>query len=223
VALPPPRPLDQLKAYQVDDMFLALKGAVFCGGAAVFFDKILKLFGYDSFTLDFGDTREELTHVTTILPVKEGGGWQYYIFDPSFNAVMVSTEGKLLSVFDLIRYAQSGRSDDVHVRSKPLMERRFFLPPALEGGCQIVRRKFDDYTVCQFPKCGAPDLGCNFFDNYLERFAARFSANGYPIGKGGFLKLLTRRVYSVGPSIDPFFRQDFLARLSEVGVPVGNP
>jgi hypothetical protein len=213
------------QAYQIDDMFDGLRGAVYCGGAAVYFEKVLKLFDYDAFTLDFGDTRDNLTHTTTVLPLKNesGRGWDYYLFDPTFNWTMVGADGKLLTVEALIEHARRGRADDVQVRSRPLSSRQVYVSPTFGGRCPLVRQSPDGHLVCQFPKCDRVSPGCHFFDFYLDQFGSKLTANGYPTGKLGFLALLAHRVYSVGPSVDPSLRRDFLRRLAALGVPAPDP
>jgi hypothetical protein len=76
-------------------------GSVYCGGAASIFDRVLKRFGYPSFTVDFGDARGDLTHVTTIVPFRVGGSWAYYMLDPTFNGYASDAAGVPVSVLEI--------------------------------------------------------------------------------------------------------------------------
>jgi hypothetical protein len=66
------------------DIFLPNKGGVYCGGYSIFLNKVLRLFNYKSFTIDFGD-KHIMTHVVVIIPQKQANGYKYYLFDPTFN------------------------------------------------------------------------------------------------------------------------------------------
>jgi len=60
---------------------------------ANYYSQILRKFGFESFTVDFGiDIPNSLTHVTTVVRAPDG---KFYIFDPTFNAVYRTKEGDL--------------------------------------------------------------------------------------------------------------------------------
>lgn len=71
-----------------------------CGLFADYYRKILKEFGFESATLDFGiDTEMNLTHVSTIVLAPDGN---YYIFDPTFNATYHTGSGELADIEDIL-------------------------------------------------------------------------------------------------------------------------
>lgn len=94
-----------------------------CGLFTDYFRKIIKEFGFESASLDFGiDSSTYLTHVTAVVLAPDG---KYYIFDPTFNATYRSRTGRLVDVEHAF-----GRPDILFSESK--ISRDIVLPK--EGG-----------------------------------------------------------------------------------------
>lgn len=79
-------PLGQILA----ESFEAKRNGVSCGGFAVFQARLLQMFGYEAFTMDFG-VPGTFTHVTTVVATGPADAKRFYIFDPTFNASLVKT------------------------------------------------------------------------------------------------------------------------------------
>jgi hypothetical protein len=194
------------------DIFLANQGAVYCSGLAIFYDKLLKLFGYNSFTLNFGDLRDNLTHVTVIVPQKQANGWQYYLFDPTFNATFHHRDsGGYATVGEMIDLGRSDGADNLIVRSGPLDKREYIVAEQEERKCQVLKYRSNGWLIC-----GRPNFG---IESYFEDWKARFFAQGYPAGKAGFLKLLAARVFHIGSSSNSEASRQFIAELQKRGIP----
>jgi hypothetical protein len=199
------------------DVFLPNRGAVYCGGMATFFDKVLKLFGYNSFVVDFGDAAAGLTHVTVVIAQWEVSRWQYYLFDPTFNLTFQRrTSGTYASVEELMDLRDQGKLLEAIVVDQMLLDRRNFL--AVRGDrTDSTRVKVvndaGDYLVCTIP-----GYGINmFFHNWRHTF----ERGGYPPGFQGLVQLLKKRVFRVGPSLDARAAQRFAAKLKARGIPYG--
>ena len=116
------------------DQFLPNKGAVYCSGLALFYDQLLEMFEYDSFHIDFGDTRDGLTHTTVIVPVWEGTAWKHYILDPTFNATFHDqASGRQLDFFELIDALDSQAMDNVIAMTESVEPRDWISIEPLKG------------------------------------------------------------------------------------------
>ncbi|MBI5321038.1 hypothetical protein [Bradyrhizobium sp.] len=91
-------------------------GGALCGGFAIFFQKVLNLFGIDAFTIDIGFPGTFLTHVTTVLPVTTGSGTSFYIFDPTFGGTYATRDGRYVDLGSMLSQAA-----DVHFVAEPVM------------------------------------------------------------------------------------------------------
>lgn len=195
------------------DIFLPDKGGVYCGGFSVFYDKVLRLFDYPSFTINFGDLDGSLTHVTVIIPEREGTAYRYLIFDPTFNATFWHREtGRRLAFGDLIRLAREGHESLVQIESRSVDRRDVLLLSKDRDSCRELRREENDYIVC-----GHPGYGINTF---LDNWADRFVTYGYGAGQYGLFQLMSRRMFSVGPSPNETVRAGFLALLRQLEIPL---
>jgi hypothetical protein len=77
----------------------------FCGGAAVFFMKVLGLFGIEAFIVDSGYSDSQMTHVTTIVPV----GSKFYVIDPTFGGTYRTADGAIADLAMLFESPQKVR------------------------------------------------------------------------------------------------------------------
>jgi hypothetical protein len=84
------------------DIWMNDAGGTFCGGFALFYQRILALFDIPAFTLGVGIVGTDLTHVTTIVPQQTATGIRFYIFDPTFNETYRTTSGRELADMETI-------------------------------------------------------------------------------------------------------------------------
>lgn len=83
-----------LPASQIyDEIWKPDRGGASCGAFATFFSKILALFDVQSFVIDVGYLGSYLTHVTTVVPVRNGATFKFYIFDPTFGGTYLTRDG----------------------------------------------------------------------------------------------------------------------------------
>ena len=195
--------------------FLAKKGAVYCSGMALFFDRLLKAFGYDSFTIDFGDLGDWLTHVVVIVPVWDGTGWEHHIFDPTFNTTFHDrATGCQMDVFEVIDALEGDALDGIVALAESLESRDWIsIGPRTQSNL-FLRDVMDDRYVY-----GRDD---GTLTHYLERNSRELERNGYACGLGGFVQLMRARIFSIGSSSNPAATQDFARQLEARGIPLGN-
>ncbi|MDH1109241.1 acyltransferase [Pseudomonas otitidis] len=83
-------PLGQI----LSESFEAKRNGASCGGFAVFQARLLRMFGYEAFTMDFG-MPGTFTHVTTVVAIGSEDAKRFYIFDPTFNAGLVTVADRM--------------------------------------------------------------------------------------------------------------------------------
>lgn len=191
-------------------------GGVYCGGVASFYDKILKLFGYPSFTFDFGNTTASLTHSTVIVPIRDGGHWRFYMFDPTFNLVLLDTNtGRPVSVPDAVRAALRGRYGSLEFADVPVAKSFVAKPETVAGrddvSCRPVRPVGDGRV-----QCFVPDYSLAL---YARSNAARLRAAGYRAGELALVDLMAAGVWRLGPSTRPPAVSTFKTALRGLGIP----
>ncbi|HWD59360.1 MAG TPA: hypothetical protein VG308_13820, partial [Stellaceae bacterium] len=100
------KPVEQ--SYQ--DVWKADAGGASCGAFAVFFAKVLNLFGFDAMTIDVGYPGTFITHVTTIVPLGSAtNGTRLYLFDPTFTAVYEDpATNKMLDLAEVLKRDAEG-------------------------------------------------------------------------------------------------------------------
>jgi hypothetical protein len=196
------------------DVFLPNQSGVICAGAAVFYDRVLKLFGVNSFTVSFGQADSGLTHVTVVVPELVAGQWKYYILDPTFNISFTdATTNQYLSYFDLIDYLAAGNIGNIVTVSRSIASRNWIAdaPGPLPG--TIFQTYFGDYLEYSYPTYG--------LNQYLADNQAAFISHGFPTGLAGFITMMQTHVFGIGPSLDSGASQQFLAQLQTRGISYG--
>ena len=199
------------------DQFLPKKGAVYCAGMALFYDHLLKMFGYESFTINFGDMRDDfLTHVTVIVPVLDDTAWKHLIFDPTFNTTFHDqATGCQLDMFELID-ALDGKTLDAVVAVAESTDSRDWISV---GPCRfeydlVLRNVVGDHYVY-----GRSD---DKLTDYMEGIASVLAANEYASDLRGFVQLLRARIFGMGSSTSEAATQDFTRQLQVRGIPLGS-
>jgi len=186
-----------LPAHQIyTDYFRPARGGVSCGGAAVFFQKVLALFGVPSFTIGIGYDGTLLTHVTTVMVDGGGSGRRFYIFDPTFAGAYVA-DGGYADAVELLRGEPARFETDA-------MSRRVLVPrPELEAFLDENERA-QAHAVCDRQSVVADTVECHgFVDNLaFNALAMRplMEARGIPAAADFILTLMRHAVISYGPS-----------------------
>jgi hypothetical protein len=199
------------------DVFLPNRGAVYCGGMATFFDKVLKLFGYNSFVVDFGDAAAGLTHVTVVVAQWEVSRWQYYLFDPTFNLTFQRrTSGAYAPVEELLPFRDQDRLREAFVVDQMLLDRRNFL--AVRGHRADSSRVKVVQDAGDILVCAIPGYSIQMF---FYNWRSTFERGGYSPSTLGLVQLLNKQVFRVGPSLDARAALRFVAKLKARGIPYG--
>ena len=77
------------------EVFLGDMGGTYCGGSAIFYRKLLEMFGLEAFTVDCGlelGGEQKLTHKTTFLVVEKSEGYAYYLLDPTTGGTFMDRD-----------------------------------------------------------------------------------------------------------------------------------
>ena len=184
--------------------FMSNKLGVYCAGSAVFFRQVLDLFGIDALTVDFGETRDGLTHVTTIVNI-EG---KLYILDPTF-AGFFAKAGKPIPVLDLIRAYRSHSMTGITFVEVDDTSRDY-----LYGGD---RPSFCEFALPWVHACRAP-ADFSMFDWYMKDRKEALESHGFPVGISTIPALLDHHIYEIGPNSDAPIVKLFLRRLANMKV-----
>ena len=176
--------------YQI---FLPDRGGVYCGGYSIFLDKVLQLFGYASFTVNYGDLRDGLTHVNVVVPVRRlvigaaAPEFDFYFFDPTFNGIYVDTQtGVQLPIREMLKRIVDGQQDSIRIEEMPLDRREYLAMLDEDGRCPTLIERTNHFLVCAYPGFG--------IDTYLEGLRDALVGNGYPARTNG-LPGLAHRAY----------------------------
>ena len=197
-------------------IFTVDKGAVLCGGSAVFFNKVARLFGFNSFTINFGELKDNLTHVTCIIAFPHDNQWRYYIFDPTFNATFrLSGTQEYATFSDLIVAAKKKKYSRVWIEEMPLNQREYLALIKDSSRCENLERETEIFVVC------SNHYDINSFVNIHKSLLIR---NGFETELPAvYLQLMTNRVFSVGRSHNPIISKRFSELLQNAGIPIGMP
>ena len=157
--------------------------AGFCGSVALFNAKVLRLFGYDAFTVDFGEL--PVTHVTTIVRLGDG---KFHMLDPMFNAHLETASGQPL---DLVT-ALSLRPEDVRTIEHPT-ERGVLVSSLSEPMCSMMSEQrscqpiHNRWQLCRTRYTIA---------NYLAMFRDEWRKIGLDPDRHSIVDLLRKGVFS---------------------------
>ena len=194
-----------------------------CGGFADFFVKVLSLFGFEAFTVNFGYAGTPLTHVTTVAAI-DG---ELYILDPTFNGAYVDTKsGGLLRLRELLARSQASERGYAF-RTDPIMRDLVFGADAAAdvsrwlssagfkmSGCEPKRDRAtgEERHVCRQVEYDARFLQAEWKDE-LNRLHLQWNDDL-------MLDLLRHRVLSLSAT-NQEIKQRFLDALSAYGIPFG--
>ena len=207
--------------YTYFEIFAEDRGGVFCGGLAIFFNKVLHLFGFDSFVVDFGESRGSLTHLTTIVTQRDWfGGRKFFIFDPWLNATFRQKDGKsYYPVFEIIDALREARDPRLIVEARSLENRDWHIPITptrkLWHQCEVLKEEADDFKVCKVPS----------FDvsSFLKGVATSWKSVGISPRIEGLFELFQRRIFGTAYPSEQASLEAFLDDVRERGIPIGYP
>ena len=130
----------------------------------IFYDRVLKIFGYDSFTLNFGDMRDGLSHVATCVPIWDSARHGNITFSirRSTQRFMTVAGGCQLDFFELIDALDTDTLDKIEVTSGSVQGRDWVSIGALEQSFFGLKEVIGDRYVY-----GRSD---GRLTDYLERF-----------------------------------------------------
>jgi len=198
------------------DLFLPNRGGVYCGGFSIFLNNILHLFDYDSFTLNFGDLREDLTHVNVIVPIPNGAGdWNFYVFDPTFNTLFLEPgTSRMLTFQEMVQKIRSGQSYLISVRQDSFADRDWLaIGPVSNSQYQLKSEPTSENgNIYAYSR---PNYTLSSWLNEIRTPLARY---GYSTGTTGYLQLLTNQIFSVGPTPNSAVRDRFINIIQSLGL-----
>ena len=199
---------------EIYNLFNLKLAAVYCGGASLFLNKVLALFGFNSSILDFGDTKDFLTHTTVVVAKHSGDHWKYYIFDPTFNVTFQNPDtGYFLTFNELLNVSPTHIKDKIKINQRSLHKRKFLALKEDIKMCPVVRETTSDYLTC--------NISDYTLKRYFDQVNPQYVKNGYSKNLSGFLQLLRKRVYSDVGFSNQSSKERFKSILKAHKIPLG--
>lgn len=198
------------------DIWLADDQGGSCGAFAIFYDKLLKLFGVNSFTVDMGyDGARELnfTHVITVVAQEKDGKWKFYIFDPTVDGTFVDKSGNFIDIESVL---QTFDRDALRI-TDAFSDAEECLPRD-----RINHNRTPILVEKEYPYCiktlyiGWEKRARKNNSPYADRLA---SYQTDPQASMDF-DMLQSRIYSIGLALVPEARQAFVDLMTRYGVAV---
>lgn len=200
---------------EIYNLFNLNIAGVYCGGASLFLNKILTLFEIDSFTLDFGDINNLLTHTTVVVAKHSGDHWKYYIFDPTFNVTFQNPKSAYYLTFtELMDLPLENINEKVKINQRSLHKRKYLAIIEDAKLCPRVKVETQDYLICSIS-----DYTMKY---YFHQNNPTFVKSGYSKNLTGFLQLLRNRVFSIGGFSKQSSRKQFMEILKVHDIPLGH-
>lgn len=198
------------------DFFLPNRGGVYCGGFSIFLNNILHLFGFDSFTLNFGELREDLTHVVVIVPIANGSNdWNYYVFDPTFNTLFLEPgTDRMLTFQEMVQKIKNGQTNLISVRQDSFTDRDW-LSVGPVSNTQYQLKSAPASTNSNIYVYSRPNYTLTSWLTEIKTPLARY---GYSTGTTGYLQLLTNQIFSVGSTNNSAVRDRFISFVVSAGI-----
>jgi hypothetical protein len=168
------------------------------------------LFGIDAFTINYGIPGTYVTHVTVVVPV-DG---RFYLLDPSF-ALTFWMQGRPAPIDEALNAVRAGKEDEIEIRELGLDRRDVVAPLEFDRKylCDAARKRADGLEVCK--------IGSNSqFSAFTIQHASNWEAAGVRLDHATLFRLMFKGLFGVGPSLRPQSREEFLALMSELEVPM---
>ena len=187
-----------------------------CGAFAVFYRAVLNLFDIDAFTVDMGLNADlNFTHVTTIVPVKDGDEWRFYLLDPT-GAGTFMNNGKFMDLATLFTHYDKNK----HILDADYWVYEKCLPrDYVVNDANGVARVNKNYLYC--------------LENMIKGWMKRATEHNSPLASqlalyltdlqtNMFIDMLGGQVFSVSRTKDSSIREQFFELLSEQGTELPN-
>jgi len=143
-----------LSASSIWQKFRTVQAGVFCGGAADFYVKTLKLLGIPAHYLGFGQTNV-YTHATVLVRVRQG----WVMLDPTFDLELRSRQtGQPVDFAKAVRLQESGQVAKVVAHAIPVDGRSILSARGSVSHCQPHSR---------LPAC---DWSALRYESHMDRF-----------------------------------------------------
>ena len=200
------------------ELWAAHAGGASCGAFAVYYKKILGLFGIPAFTINIGYV-DPLTHVTTVLPIATRSGLRFYLFDPTLNGAYRLADGGYASLgYVLGRFHRSLRFAVEPIRRTLMVEQTavprlsaLFAQIGLTPDCRDV----ETYRVC---------ARVAYDDRFLSvGWAPLLRAHGIAPDADLILAFLRHGLLHPPEITDAATRDRFLALVRRAEIPVAAP
>ncbi len=207
--------LNRMAPEEIYNLFNLNLAAVYCGGSSLFLNKVLALFGINSFTLDFGDISNFLTHTTVVVTKHSGDHWKYYIFDPTFNFTFQNpNSGYFLTFSELMDIPPTNIKGKIKINQRSLHKRRFLALKEDAKLCHAVKETTPDYLICS--------ISDYTLKRYFDQVNPQYVKNGYSRNLSGFLQLLRKRIFTIGGLSKQNSRDRFMEILKTHKIPMGH-
>jgi hypothetical protein len=95
--------------------FSSCEGGVYCGGTAFALSRLYEVYGFESFTVNMGFPDGRLTHVVTLVDIRDGDRHVLSVQDGYFNQTFTDGEGRPLDYFSLLHYLQTSQRKDITI------------------------------------------------------------------------------------------------------------
>lgn len=158
-----------------------------CGGYGYLMAATLNLFGIDALIVGIGKSSANLTHTTTVIPIRNGNSYDFYLVDATFNVSLVdSSSSAPVSYFSVVDNVIQGNTTGVAVEQGSVVNRRFLSTSNRNGSQGLV--------MTGVTPAGAyvhtwADYG---LDDYLASISPTLAANNYSTGYEGFFKMMSQ-------------------------------
>ena len=211
------------EAYQ--ELWSTGRDGTACGGFADFFSKVLPLFGFDAFTVNFGYAGTPVTHVTTVVAIDN----ELYILDPTFNGEYVSSRsGESMRLADVLKRPADGVRGYAF-RTMPIARDLVFTSDADGSVSRLLSTLGVSIGTCQPTsdrQTGAARRVCHdvpYDDRVLkEQWQEDLDRLRLTWDDDMILNLMRHRVLSLSAT-RPAVKQQFLDTLTSAGIPFGTP
>lgn len=194
------------------EVWLPDAGGASCAGFAVFFQKLLAVFGAPAFTIDIGYAGTFLAHVTTVVPIKSASKTRFYLFDPTFGGTY--------------RARQNGAYADVELvldGSVPAVFTARTIPRTVMHAANVAERAREVFAQLGVsPECDTPSGGAYTrckeipydFRYVLIGWSEALIERSIPLDADLILTFMRKQVFSVSDTAGAGPRQEFLAMIA---------
>ena len=205
---------NRMAAEEIYNLFRLNHAAVYCGGSSLFLNKIFALFGINSITVDFGDTSGFLTHTTVLVTKYFKNRWEYYIFDPTFNATFHNPEtGHILTIQEILDLPPANIENKIKINQRLLHKREFLTLKKDAHLCPKIKKTKRDYLICS--------INNYTLQRYFDLNNTQFTKNGYSKNLSGFFQLFRNRIFTIGGFSKPNSKNALIKLFKDHKIPLG--